>query len=165
MKSSILKSIHGVALVFVLTLAGVAFTQGVKAQKPESQAKQLDGTWRVQVTIRVCQTGAEIFSFPALVTFAQGGTMTETNAGPGPTLRSPGHGVWQHTGGNTYSQLFELFLFDPAGAWTGKQKVTQTVEIGRNRDEITSSGTAEIFNTNGTLLFMGCSTAVGHRME
>jgi hypothetical protein len=156
-----------VALLSVLTLVGAAFlTQDAKAQsESESQAKKLEGTWCVQVTIRVCQTGAEIFTFPSLVTFAHGGTMTETSSTPGPALRSPGHGVWQHTDGNSYSQLFEFFTFDPAGTWTGTQKVSHTIEIGQSRDEFSSSGTAEIFDTSGTLLFTGCSTAVAGRLE
>lgn len=175
MKSRILKSIHGVALVFVLTLAGAAFlTQGVKAQKPEglerqeksdSQAEKLVGTWRVKVTIRVCQTGAEIITFPSLVTFAQGGTMTETTSDTSPALRGPGHGVWQHTGGRNYSLVFEAFTYDAAGAWSGTQRITQTIKLGHDSDEHKSKGGVEIFDPNGTLIFTGCSTAVGRRME
>lgn len=175
MKSRILKSINRVALVFVLTLAGAAFlTQGVKAQTPEgqeeqeksnSQAGRLEGTWRVKVTIRVCQTGAEIFTFPALVTFAQGGTMTETSADSSPAVRGPGHGVWQHTGGRTYRALFEAFTYDAAGRWTGTQRITSPTRLGHDSDNFNATASLEIFDTDGTLIFMGCSTAVGRRME
>ena len=177
MKSRIVKSIYGVALVSVLSLAGAPFltpTGVVKAQKQDeqeeqensgSQARRLEGAWRVQVTIRVCQTGAEIRTFPSLVTFARGGTMTETTTAASPALRGPGHGVWEQAGAHTYSQVFEAFTFNPAGAWTGTQRVMHTVDIGRDRDELSSSGTNEIFDANGTLLVMGCSTTVGHRLE
>ena len=74
-------------------------------------------------------------------------------------------GVWQHTAGQTYSQLFEFFTLDSAGAWIETQKVRQTVEIGENRGELNSNGTAEIFDPSGTQLFTGCSTAVARRME
>lgn len=134
-------------------------------EEGRSGARKLEGTWRVQVTIRVCQTGAEIRTFPSLVTFARGGTMTETPTAASPALRGPGHGVWEQTGAHTYNQVFEAFTFNPAGAWTGTQRVMHTVHIGRDRDELSSSGTNEIFDANGTLLVMGCSTAVGRRLE
>ena len=171
MKSRLVKSIYGVALASVLTLVGAAFltpTLGVKAGsqgKSEGQARKLEGTWRVQVTIRVCQTGAEIRTFPSLVTFAQGGTMTETTSAASPALRGPGHGVWQHTVGHSYSALFEAFTFNPAGVWTGTQKVTQTIEIGDDPDEFNANASNEIFDANGVLLATGCSTAVGRRLE
>ena len=91
--------------------------------------------------------------------------MTETTTAASPALRGPGHGVWEQTGAHTYSQVFEAFTFNPAGAWTGTQQVMHTVHIGRDRDELSSSGTNKIFDANGTLLVMGCSTAVGRRLE
>jgi hypothetical protein len=91
--------------------------------------------------------------------------MTETPTAASPALRGPGHGVWEQTGAHTYSQVFEAFTFNSAGAWTGTQQVMHTIRIGRDRDELTSSGTNKIFDANGTLLAMGCSTAVGRRLE
>ena len=175
MKTRLAKSIYGVALVSVLILVGAAFlasTLGVKAQdkqeeqeKSEGQAKKLEGTWRVQVTIRVCQTGAEIRTFPSLVTFAQGGTMTETTSAASPALRGPGHGVWEHTGGRTYTSVMEAFTFNPAGVWSGTQRVTQTLQLEHGSDEFNANASSEIFDANGVLLTTGCSTAVGRRLE
>ncbi|MCM3869602.1 MAG: hypothetical protein ND895_02740 [Pyrinomonadaceae bacterium] len=174
MKSRIVKSIYGVALMSVLSLAPAPFLTTswiVNAQKPdepelkENLESQLEGTWRVQVTIRVCQTNAEIRSFPSLVTFAQGGTIIETTTAASPALRGPGHGVWQRTGGQTYNQVFEAFTFNSAGVWTGTQTVRHTVEIRPDGEKLSSSGTNEIFDANGTLLVMGCSTAVGYRLK
>jgi hypothetical protein len=174
MKSRFVKSIYGVALVSVLTLVGAAFlapTPGVKAQEQEKQEKsegrgrKLEGTWRVQVTIRVCQTGVAIRTFPSLVTFAQGGTMTETTSAASPALRGPGHGVWEHTGGRTFSSVFEAFTFNPAGVWTGTQRVTQTIELEHGSDEFNANASLEIFDANGVLIATGCSTAVGTRLE
>ena len=177
MKSRFVKSIYGVALMSVLILVGAAFlapTLGVKAQqqdkqedqeKSEGQGRKLEGTWRVQVTIRVCQTGVAIRTFPSLVTFAQGGTMTETTSAASPALRGPGHGVWEHRGGRTYTSVMEAFTFNPAGIWTGTQRVTQTVELEHGSDEFNANASSEIFDANGVLLMTGCSTAVGTRLE
>jgi hypothetical protein len=172
-----LKSVYVATLVSMLVLAGTFFlthTRGVKAQKAEeqegrdrseSQARKLEGTWRVQVTIRICQTGAEIRTFPSLLTFAEGGTLTETTSAASPALRGPGHGVWEKTGGHTYSAVFEAFTFNPAGAWTGTQRVTQTIDVEHDGDEFNSNASNQIFDVNGTLLAIGCSTAVGQRLE
>jgi hypothetical protein len=149
-------------------------TQNVKAQeqnkqeeqeKSEEQGRKLEGTWRVQVTIRICQTGAEIRTFPSLVTFAQGGTMTETTSAASPALRGPGHGVWEHSRGRTYTSVMEAFTFNPAGVWTGTQRVTQTVELNHRSDEFEANASSEVFDVNGVLLMTGCSTAVGRRLE
>lgn len=177
MTTKSLRSTHVVALLFLLALASTIFLtpfSGVNAQKqedqveqqkPQSRARKLEGTWRVQVTIRVCQTGAEIRTFPSLVTFVRGGTMTEASSGASPALRGPGHGIWEHTGGHTFRAVFEAFTFNSAGLWSGTQKVTQTVEVGHGGDVFNANASNEIFDANGTLLVLGCSTAIGHRLD
>ena len=170
MKSKIMQTICWVVLLAAVALAGALFLtpgRGVKAvqsgggDKTDSQARKLEGTWRVQVTLRVCQTGAEIRTFPSLVTFARGGTLTETTSVP----RGPGHGVWTRTGGHTYGAVFEAFTFNPAGVWTGTQRVTQTVEMGHAPDTFTAHASSELFDAGGSLVQTGCSTAVGRRLE
>src|SRR5712692_9143739 len=49
----------------------------------------LQGAWRLQLTVRDCQTGAVLRTFPALATFAKGGTLTLTTAGQSPSLSTP----------------------------------------------------------------------------
>ena len=172
MKSRILKSVRGAGLASVLVVLGAVYltpTRCVRAQgterpgKPESQARKLEGTWRVQITIRNCDTGEALLTpLPALVTFARGGTLTSADSN---LFRSPGHGVWQHTGGHTYSALTEAFLFNPAGAWAATQRLKQAIEIGENPDEFNASVSAEIYHPSGTLLTTACATSVGRRME
>jgi hypothetical protein len=164
------------SMLFLVLLVGVAYGA---SQTPEnsvpsnsldmmeqSQAVRgkLVGTWRVQVTIRNCQTGAEVVNFPSLVTFAQGGTVVETTTGANPALRGDGHGIWQNVDGQVYDAVFEAFLFNTAGAWTGRQKVTQTITIGADMDQLTAIAASEFFDTNGNPTAAGCSTAVGQRM-
>jgi hypothetical protein len=164
------------SMLFLVLLVGVAYGA---SQTPEnsvpsnsldmmeqSQAVRgkLVGTWRVQVTIRNCQTGAEIVTFPSLVTFAQGGTVVETTTGANPALRGDGHGIWQNVDGQVYDAVFEAFLFNTAGAWAGRQKVTQTITIGADTDQFTAIAAVEFFDTNGNPTTTGCSTAVGQRM-
>ena len=58
----------------VLVLTGMlALGSGLKARaQSESQAGRIEGTWRVQLTVRNCQTGEPLRTFPALFTFAKG---------------------------------------------------------------------------------------------
>lgn len=167
MKLKPMHFITGLTLVTALAIAEVISTQTGLTAPNRSQANgpNLEGTWRVQVTIRDCNSGASLRTFPAFLTFAQGGTLTETTTGFPPALRSPGHGFWQHTTDHSYLAVSEAFLFNPAGVWTGTQRLTQSIEIGAGPDELNSTATNEIYNTTGQLITSGCSTAVATRME
>jgi len=151
----------------VLVLAGMlALGSGLKARaQSESQAGPLEGTWRVQLTIRDCQTGAALRTFPALFTFAKGGTLTATTAGQSPALFSPNLGVWGHTHGNTYSAVSEAFVFSPAGAWIQTHRLTRTIEISNDADQFTDKVKLEILSTTGNVIATGCATSVASRFE
>ena len=168
MKCRVWNLIIVTALLSVFSVASIfSPASPVKAATTagDSKARRLEGTWRVEVTIRNCQTGEALRTFPAFLTFAQGGTLVETTTGFSPAMRSPGHGFWEHTGGDTFKAVSEAFLFNPAGVWVATQKLTQTIAIGNNPDELTSTATNEIFDTNGNLTTSGCATAIAHRLE
>jgi hypothetical protein len=154
-------------LVLMAALVGTNFLQPALAAQNSTNAEShgLPGTWRVQVTIRDCTSGTALRTFPAFLTFAQGGTLTETTTGFPPALRTPGHGFWSHLTGHSYHAVSEAFLFNPAGVWTGRQRLTQVIELGEQSDELNSTAINEIFDTNGSLILNGCATAVGNRME
>ncbi len=174
MKTRILKLFYGLTLMSVLALAMTSFlilARDVRAQGPDdsdqaSQARKLEGTWRVTVTIRDCQTGQALQfpgnPFPALITFALGGTLTSADS---TLFRSAGHGVWRHMGGHTYRAVSEAFLFNPAGVRIGTQRLTQVIEIGEDPDEYNASVSGEILGPDGNLVQTVCATSVGRRME
>src|SRR4030095_2812711 len=123
---------HSVARLALLSLlaSNLAFATSRAAAAGEandqsrSQAKRLEGTWVTQVTIRDCHTGAPVREFPALNTFAKGGTLIDTTSAVGPALRTPGHGVWEKTGAHRFRAFTLAFLFSPANVWIGTQTVT-----------------------------------------
>jgi len=153
----------GLALLAALVLMGSS-SLTTAAGASTAGSKGLEGTWRMQVTIRDCASGTALRTFPAFLTFAQGGTLTETTTGFPPALRTPGHGIWSHLTDHTYSAVSEAFLFNPAGVWTSKQRLTQFIEIS-GEYELKSTAINEIFDTNGNLIANGCATAVGSAME
>ncbi|PYS94237.1 MAG: hypothetical protein DMF64_01175 [Acidobacteria bacterium] len=123
------------------------------------------GTWDISVTLRNCQTGAALRTFPALASFAAGGTVIEVTTGLSPARCGPGQGVWRHMGGNTYRATIDAFLFDAEGVWTGTQRLTQIIEVRDERDEFKANATNEIFDTDDRLIQTDCATAVGRRLE
>lgn len=170
MHSNIRHSAASLALLSLL-VSTIAFvtSRDARAGEPDgqsrSQAKRLEGTWFTQVTIRDCDTGAPVREFPALNTFAQGGTLIDTTTAAGPALRSPGHGVWDKTGGHRFRAYSLAFLFNPTNVWTGTQTISQDIQIGDNPDEFTSTASSQIFDTGMNLLNTFCSTAVARRIE
>jgi hypothetical protein len=154
------------ALALTIVLVGAPRTIANAQSQQAASGRGLEGTWRVEVTLRDCNTGAALGSpFRSLLSFARGGTMTETTARFSPAVRGPGHGIWQHIQGSTFSSTFEAFLYNPAAVWTEWQSLTQTIEIGHDPNTWTANAHNEVFDTNDNLLASGCSTAVGHRME
>lgn len=155
-----------VALALTIVLVVAPRTIANAQSQQAASGDGLVGTWRVEVTLRDCNTGAALGSpFRSLLSFARGGTMTETTARFTPALRGPGHGIWQQVQGSTFSSTLDAFLYNPTGVWTGTQRLTQTIEIGDDPDAWMATAHNEIFDTTDNLLVSGCSTAVGRRME
>jgi hypothetical protein len=158
----------------------------VLADSDEStHSAPLVGVWIVQVTIRNCDTNAPLGpAFGSLVTFHEGGTLSEAPGGVAfaPGQRSPGHGTWTRLSAHRYRQsMVALILFDtPAnlpgtpgfnpsvpvspGLRAGWQTVTHTVRLS-DADHLTSAGGNEFLDGNGDVYRAGCSTAVAQRFE
>jgi len=130
----------------------------------------LQGTWRVQLNPRNCETGAPIPSFSVLLSFAQGGTLTEVMNAQAflPGQRTTGLGVWGHAHGNTYKTLWEAFiLFDspttPAVFKRGVQRLTWDFNV--DGDQATIEASSRFFDANGNLLAVTCASGTGTRLE
>jgi len=170
-KLRILKRFGAVGLAATLALTAMLIpriglsARAAQSEGSESHAKGLQGTWRVQLTVRDCQTGVALRTFPALFTFAKGGTLSVTTAGQLPALSTTGLGVWRHTDGHAYSAVSEAFVFSTAGVWTQTHRLTRAIEIGNNEDEFTDTVALQIFDTNGNVIVKGCATSVGNRFE
>ncbi|MFN2511589.1 MAG: hypothetical protein ABR568_09115 [Pyrinomonadaceae bacterium] len=135
------------------------------SSRPRRNARVLEGTWDAQVTLRNCQTGAAIRTFPSIGTFMSGGTFLDSTSGVPQALKTPGHGVWSHIDGRTYRFKFKSFSFDPSGNPTGWTIISHEATLNRQATEYESAGIAEVYNPNGTLIFTGCSTTTATRFE
>jgi hypothetical protein len=160
MKKTYLKAISVSVLAATVVLAGAL----VPASGSNGRARKIEGTWRLEVTLRNCQTGAAIGTTPGLHTFLAGGSML-SNPAVTPSLLSTGHGVWEHVGGRSFTNTIVLFIFNPDGTYAGSTTVTRDVELSENSDELTSTDTAVASDPNGNVIGTRCATAVGHRLE
>jgi hypothetical protein len=163
MTSRNLKRFAASRVTAALVLAGM-LVLGSGTARAQSE-RGLQGTWRALVTVRNCQTGVALRTFPAMFTFAKGGTLIGTTAGQLPSLSTPNLGVWHHIDGQTYSAVSETFIFSPAGAWTQTHRLTRVIEVGSNGDEFTDTIALEIFDTMGNVIATGCGTTVASRFE
>jgi hypothetical protein len=169
MKSRISKVFSRAATAF---LAGVLVLGAgtVANAQSEQSTNGLEGTWRVQVTQYNCSTGAARPPFWSLLSFARGGTLTETTSSPAflPGQRTSGHGVWSSTAEGTYSAVSEAFiLFDsptnPPGLKMGTQKILQAIVL-IDEDHFSSLASVMFFNADGTTV-IGCAKAAGTRLS
>ena len=169
MKRKLSKIIGGLALAFLVIAATglglVSAQEGPKGQNGGGKSGRLEGTWEVQVTIRVCQTGAAITTFSSIGTFMSGGTMLDSTSGIPQALKTPGQGVWSHISGNRFRFKFKSFSFDASGNPTGWTIINHEADLDSRGDEYESAGTAEVYAPNGVLAFTGCSTTTATRFE
>ena len=113
MKTTTLKTILRLSLVAILAwTVGQTLVSG-QEQSGGKRASDLEGTWRVQVTVRDCQTRVPIRTILALNTYLREGSMMET--GSGLFMRSPSHGTWHDTGHRNFTATFIFFRFNSDG--------------------------------------------------
>ncbi|APG05532.1 hypothetical protein BJI69_17580 [Luteibacter rhizovicinus DSM 16549] len=159
------------AALTLIGLCALACTSAVTAHDSDDRgdSSDLSGTWQFQITLRNCQSGAPIGApFQSLLTFADGGTMTETTANSMfyPAERGPGHGVWsrgKHKGEYTAASMAFITM---NGALVKSQKISQTITMGPGQDKLAvPKATVEFFDPVGNLLQTACAVAVAERFE
>ncbi|MBA3231682.1 MAG: hypothetical protein H0T05_02570 [Acidobacteria bacterium] len=150
-------------------VAGLGVGAGERSAQgtPSSPAATLEGTWRVEITVRNCDTGQPVFNtpFPALASFARGGTLTTSDGGMSPAARGAGHGVWWRSQGRTFAALTEAFTFGPTGVRTGTQRLSQEIELDHQGMAFQSRIASVVLDTAGQVTFTGCATSIGRRLD
>lgn len=152
----------GGALLAILMFAALA---QVVVSAQGGNERTLVGSWNQQVSLRDCNNGIVYVTFPAMTTFALGGTSQQT-APPEPgSTALPGHGVWSHQSGGGYSGAFQFFILNPDGSLARRTIVRSVIRLGQDGNSYDSTDTAEVLNANGDLLFRACSTTAATRFE
>ena len=156
-----------VAILLAFPMTAARSSGAVQERIPE---KGLEGTWRVQVTIVDCATGAPGPQFSSLLSFAAGGTATDTTANQAlPGERTTGLGVWHREPPGTYIASTEAFILFGAGIRPWIQRIDQRIAM-TSEDRFTSAASVTFSQTPGSLpgplppSDPGCATARGFRL-
>jgi hypothetical protein len=159
MKRNMTLTIFGSVLGILILISGA---QLCASGQESGNERSIEGVWRTNVTPVNCQTGNPVApAFPGLLGFNKGGTLAGTS-----TVATSAHGVWKREGGwENYTFAFSNLRYNASGVYIGSQTVRQTAKLAASRNEFTSSGTVEVFDTNGNVVGNGCAAAIGTRFE
>src|SRR5499427_4099658 len=138
-----------VVLVIAIVTVISAVTRTAAQSNGDNSQRGLEGAWRLQLTVRDCNSGQALRTFPAVFTFAKGGTATVITAGQPPSLFTPGLGIWRHTEGHNYSAVTDAFVFSPAGVWIQTHRLTRAIEVSIDENTFTDTVSLEILDTAG----------------
>jgi hypothetical protein len=155
----LLKSIS--LLAAALALVGCS-QLSVVGQNGIGNNPKLEGVWQTVVTPRICATGAPVGpTFPGILLFENGGTMTGTS-----TAVTSTYGIWRREPGVPQYSFTTLSLkYDPAGNFIGSRRITQSVTVEFPGSTFTSTGTFQDYDVNGNPTASGCATSTGTRFE
>ena len=125
---------------------------------------KLEGTWDMQITLTDC-AGHTIRSFPTLIAFVAGGTLTEASGGTAPALQTGGKGIWSHTTDHNYAFRFKFFTFNAQNVFTGWTIIAGETTVDATGNANAGPATVEVYNASGVLVASLCADAVGTRFE
>jgi hypothetical protein len=163
--------------VFLGTALGAALALGsARAGSDVSTASwdalSLVGTWQFEMTVRFeaedCTTSAEIpfgpNPFPGLVSFHQGGTLSEYGSRTPPGVRTTGFGSWKRTGLYKYKARHTFMEFDVDGALSRTMVIEQTLNLSKKGNDYTAVGRLELTDVSGNVTRL-CTTIEGARFK
>ena len=78
---------------------------------------------------------------------------------------STGHGVWTHTGGDTFQNTIRLFAFTSGGASMGIATVARDIVLSPDGGSLTSNDVSEFRGLAGNLIGRRCAAVTGTRLD
>jgi len=167
MKISNLARIAPAALAIATSLFLSQSSASAQSSNPASSpVGTITGVWSVTRHGVNCQTGQEVSTFPALMTFHADGTVSGQAYAPGSTnaYGPMEHGVWQHAPGGAFAFKLLSYAYTASGGYNG-----YTVVIGAGQlmgaDQFTYETTIQIFDASGKLLATHCGRASANRFR
>ena len=133
----------------------------VAGQSGQGTVARVEGVWRTVVTLRNCETGNPLgLTFPGILMFDQGGTMTGTS-----TAVSSAYGVWKREAGAREYSFASISQKFENGVLVGSRRITQNVSLDDSGNSLTSTGGFQDYDLAGNPTTAGCSTSAGVRFQ
>jgi len=160
---------HFFAVKVALALASGAAMLAASQVSAEGAQPTIEGVWRVTRHGVSCQTGQQLSSFAALMTFHQDGTITSDAVSPNSTAAegTAEHGVWQRAPGNqNYSFKLLGYGWSPTtGDLEGSGEITGTLQL-TGRNSFAYDASIQFFDAAGNPApFVLCGHATGTRFQ
>ena len=155
------------ALAFLLASTSLTSSQDRQSRQVSHPMNTIVGVWEVTRHGVDCNTGQEMSSFPALMTFHRDGTLIGQAYSPVSTnaFGPAEHGVWQHAPGNTFSARFVSYSYDDSGAFAGSIVVTATGQL-TSANSFSYNATIQIYDADGNPLpFTLCGRSTATRFQ
>jgi hypothetical protein len=133
--------------------------------------RSIVGAWQVTMTVRQdaadCSTAQPVpfgpNPFPALYTFHEGGTVSETGSRSPPSQRSPGHGVWQRVRNRSFGAHVEFQVFDANGFLSNFMDIRTAISLSRDGNAFAATGRLLFSDVSGNAVPF-CHTQEGVRI-
>lgn len=161
--------------VSALVVASTSLTPVVHAQSQQA-ALGLVGAWSVTVSLNDCHGNVK-GTFPSLLMFSRGGTVTESTFNPAfdHGQRGTGLGVWWLNDDGTYSATdiayiqFTSAIYSPGpppvGFAAGTQKITHIITLNSSATSWKDVAHIQFYDVNHNPLNQGCATASAVRLQ
>ena len=172
MKNSLLKTLAGTLMLVLMFVGSMNVCVSAQGLAEDFSKRSIVGVWLAQLQGRNCTTGDPVGpSAPGLMTFAEGGTLSETatipppNPFPSPFFRSPGHGIWDRQNWENYTAAIVLQRLNADGTFAGRTRIRLTIQLMDSGNGFTWTGTGELVAPDGTVIGTSCNTGSAVRFE
>jgi hypothetical protein len=150
-----------------VSLAAILVTAAApSAAKPDLARgiAELQGVWTTQIRILDCSNDAVLAGpIPALISFNQGGTASETGPSTPMLVRGPALGTWHRLGRDTFEARFIFQRFDPGGFLIGTQTIRGHIQVASDGRTYVARGSFALNDLLGQQVGGGCSRVDGTR--
>lgn len=153
--------------IAALALAASLFSAPAARAESPQMPLGLVGAWSVTVTLTDCNGNVK-GTFPSMLMFSRGGTLTETTFNPAfqPGQRSTGLGVWWLNGNGTYGGTDVAFIQFTAGMFSaGTQEITHSITLNRHATKWSDVASVQFYDAAHNPLAHGCATAIAVRLQ
>lgn len=154
------------ALAFLAASTSLTWSQDRQPRQLPNPMNTIAGVWAVTRHGVNCDTGEDLSSFTALMTFHQDGTLSAQSYGPFPENAFGGaeYGLWQHGPGNTFSFRDLSYAYDDSGQFEASVIITGSGEL-TSTNSFSYSASIAVYDADGNLLFTACGRATATRFE